>query len=486
MKKASRRQPAARREQSTSRSRGPSILPLDRVDDPIKHVIVLMLENRSFDHFLGAMPKVNGVKPGAPNSNHERPGSATSYPQTPDAVRKMSPDPHHETKNVLRQIDGAGLGPMGGFIYDFTLEEPNAATAWPQVMSYFADGALPALHALAKAFCICDPWFSSVPGPTWTNRFFAHSGTSQGWVTMPSPPLHPNLHKYDQTTLYDRLNEKNIPWRIYAGDVPQSLVLSHQRQGANRKRYSALGNFYHDLVTTSPQDFPAFTFIEPAYLPFGQNDQHPPHDVLKGDDLIASVYNALRASGEIWNGSLLIITWDEHGGFYDHVDPPAAVPPDHNTQEGFGFDRYGVRVPAILVSRWVKPMSVFAPRVGVLDHTSILRYVTDRYELGPLGNRTASAASFADAIASAPDDHSPLRIGAEPRPIAMTQITAEPVPTLNKNQAALIDFTKQLEVESGAPPADVGVRAIRARSGLEGEVEVAKERVRLYLSQPSS
>jgi phospholipase C len=231
------------------------------------------------------------------------------------------------------------------------------------------------------------------------------------------------------------------------------------------------------------QDFPAYTFIEPAYLPFGQNDQHPPHDVLKGDDLIASVYNAIRARKEIWDSTLFILTWDEHGGFYDHVEPPPAVPPDHNSQEGFGFDRYGVRVPAVLISRWVKPRSVFAPRRGVLDHTSILRYMSDKYDLGPLGNRTASAASIAEAIIGDPNDRSPNKVGAEPRPIAMTAVTDQAPPALNKNQAALVDFTKQLEVDIGAAPADVGVRAMRATSGLEGEIESAKERVRLFLSE---
>lgn len=451
-------------------------------DDPIKHVIVLMMENRSFDHFLGALRSVDGVNPNSPNVNLERPGSTKRYAQTPDAVRKMSPDPHHETKNVMRQIDGAGLDAMGGFVYDFALEEPKSANAWPQVMSYFAEGALPALHRLAKEFCICDPWFSSVPGPTWTNRFFAHSGTSQGWVNMPSPPLHPNMHKYDQTTLYDRLNERSIPWRIYVGDIPQSLLLNNQRQKPNRARYSRMANFYRDIVNTRPQDFPAYTFIEPAYLPFGQNDQHPPHDVLKGDDLIASIYNALRARKDLWDSTLFIVTWDEHGGFYDHVAPPPAIPPDHNVQEGFGFDRYGVRVPTILISRWVTPRSVFAPKRGVLDHTSILRYLSDKYSLGPLGSRTASAASIADAIITVANDQTPTKVGLEPRPIAMTAVTDQAPPTLNKNQAALIDFTKQLEVDMRASPTEVGVRAMRAASGLEGEVESAKERVRLFLA----
>jgi hypothetical protein len=110
--------------------------------------------------------------------------------------------------------------------------------------------------------------------------------------------------------------------------------------------------------------------------------------------------------------------------------------------------------------------------------------MSDKYSLGPLGNRTASAASIAGAITSAPSDQSPMKVGAEPRPLAMTAITDEAPPALNKNQAALIDFTKQLEVDMRAPPADVGMRALRATSGMEGEVEAAKERVRLFLAEP--
>lgn len=243
-----------------------------------------------------------------------------------------------------------------------------------------------------------------------------------------------------------------------------------------------MGNFYKDVARTDGTSFPAYVFIEPTYLPGGQNDQHPPHDVLKGDDLIASVYNALRANEQLWSRSLLIITWDEHGGFYDHVAPPAAVPPDHNTQE-YTFDRLGVRVPTVLVSPWIgRAGSVFKASEGHLDHTSILRYLTDKHALGPLGNRTASAASFSKAFSSEPRVSGPKRVGDLPRPVDLGIAADASQPELNKNQAALIDFTRQLEREMGAAPADVGLRAIRASSGAEGEVEAAKERVRLFLS----
>jgi phospholipase C len=458
--------------------------------DPIEHVIVLMLENRSFDHFFGAVPGINGINPANPNSNLERPGSATRFPQTPDAVRKMRPDPRHEFTNVMRQIaPGHGLPAMGGFVWDLALEQPNAGAAWPQVMSYFGLGALSATHQLAQAFCVCDPWFSSVPGPTWTNRFFVHSGTSQGWVNMPQLPFHLNLHKYDQTTVYDRLNERNVDWAIYAGDIPQSLLLNNQRMKGNLKHYHMMSTFFKDVAAAAndASGFPKYTFIEPSYMPFGQNDQHPPHDVLKGDALIASVYNAVRGSQALWDSTLLIVTWDEHGGFYDHVQPPAAVPPDHNNQEGCNFDLYGVRVGTILISKWLRGPR-FAPADGkVLDHTSILRYLTDKYGLGPLGNRTASAASFAGAIGAAPNENTPARVGMAPLSLAMTAVDADNAEPdeLNKNQACLIEFSKQLEAQMAAPAADVGMRALRAATGVQGEVEAAKERIWLYIDKQS-
>jgi phospholipase C len=447
----------------------------------IEHTFVLMMENRSFDHFLGDIPRVNGVDHNSPRSN-KRPRVATPYVQKPDALRKLKPDPHHDAKNVRRQIQGEGLGRMGGFVYDFALEEPDSENVWPQVMSYFERGSLPALHELSTAFCVCDSWFSSVPGPTWPNRFFVHSGTSQGWVKMPEPPFHPNLHKYDQTTIYDRLNERDVKWRIYAGDIPQSLVLANLRSKENKKNFSLMKHFYSDIKNTDGGGFPKYVFIEPSYMPGGQNDQHPPHDVLKGDDLIASVYNALRANEKLWNKSLLILTWDEHGGFYDHVLPPSAVPPDHNDHE-FDFKQYGVRVPTVLVSKWVKPGSVFRTTEGVFDHTSILAFLSDKYELGPLGARTAAAASFQEALTGVANEKSPLRVGTAPRPVAMARIDDASAPALNKNQAALIEFTKHLEVEMGSDALDVGRRAMQASTSVDGEIRAAKERVRLFLGQ---
>ena len=130
----------------------------------------------------------------------------------------------------------------------------------------------------------------------------------------------------DAVPVHRRLNERGLPWRIYHGDIPQSLVLTHQRTVQNARRYEFMDVFFSDARGQEEQ-FPAFSFIEPCYYWPGQNDDHPPHTTLRAQALLGSVYNALRQNDRLWNSTLLVALYDEHGGFYDHVPPPAAVPP---------------------------------------------------------------------------------------------------------------------------------------------------------------
>lgn len=455
------------------------------MNDQINHVVVLMLENRSFDHMLGCIPGVKGIDPKNLQSNFERPGSTRTFLQHPRPDDKLRTDPAHEHDDVLRQINGGGLGPMGGFVYDYALAHPKKPGAWDQVMAYFELGSLPALHALAQRFAVCDAWFSSVPGPTWTNRFFAHSGTSLGWVSMPKIPTLQDFNRYDQTTIFDRLLEKGIDWRVYFGDIPQSWVLKNQRQASHRERYRLLHHFADDVAKATSDEFPAYVFIEPHYFWPGKSDQHPPHSVQLGDELIGRVYSAIRGNESLWEDTLLIVTYDEHGGLYDHIAPPVATPPDTHDQEDFAFDRAGVRVPTVLISKWITP-GVFRPPAGALmDHTSTLRYLSDKFGLGPLGARTQAAYSIADAIASQPVIDAP-----EPfEEAALDSMSLEPFAPeeqeveLSDLQRSLLDLTKALEVEMGASPQEVGERALRARESPQDQVEVAKERVRAYLEQ---
>jgi phospholipase C len=357
------------------------------MSDPIKHVVLLMLENHSFDQMLGCFktryPELEGVDP--TNLGRNTDGDGKVYFQSETTDFQMELDPQHEQKNVLDQLRDNN----GGFVRDFSAKYPSSSGAdRQQIMGYYPMGTLPALHVLANEFAICDHWFSSLPGPTWPNRFFALSGTANGEVEMPSgnQQVDPRWYlRQTQHTVFDRLNEAHRKWKVYYYDFPNSWLLLRQLYPANVRNYHKISEFF-DVDCLDEKTFPDFVFIEPKYFGKDQNDDHPPHNVIKAEKLIADVYNALRSNEELWQTTLLIVTFDEHGGFFDHVAPPAAVPPDARTQN-FRFDHFGVRVPAVLVSPWV------GRRVEhtTFDHTSVLKYVTRKWSLGPLGARVASA-----------------------------------------------------------------------------------------------
>src|SRR5262249_6189815 len=167
----------------------------------------------------------------------------------------------------------------------YALTCPDSGPERQYIMGYYGLGFLPALHALARDFTICDHWFASVPGPTWANRFFVLSGTSLGRVKMPEDLKHLNLHRYDQPTLFDRLNDQNITCNSYSPDSPVSWTLPHQLDPHNAARYFPIEDFFAD-ARGAEADFPQFCFIEPRYSGVDQNDDHPPHDVMKAQKLI--------------------------------------------------------------------------------------------------------------------------------------------------------------------------------------------------------
>jgi phospholipase C len=385
----------------------------------------------------------------------------------------------HELSHTLNQLSKNNSGFVADFAQAYPLSQPAERG---EVMKYFADGALPALHSLAKNFTVCDKWFSSLPGPTWPNRLFAHSGTSLGRVSMPQGILDSNLHWYDQTTVYDRLNEKKIEWRIYYGDIPQSLIFVHQLEPENATRYAKLMKFFQD-AGGSVKAFPQYCFIEPPFYDPGAADDHPPHDVFEGERLIADVYNAIRRNDELWKSSLLIVLYDEHGGFYDHVEPPAAVPPDHHVEE-YTFNRLGVRVPALLVSPFVKASVVHT----VFDHTSLLKYLVDKWSLGPLGERVAQAKTFADVLLPAPDNANRLPFISAPvaqdqGPPKYGQIGGRFQPALNAHQSALVGMSQLLESMTDVAGESLLGRTKRIVTGFDGVVDVAMERVEEFLGQ---
>ncbi len=378
--------------------------------DPIRHVVLLLLENHSFDQMLGCfqgarpdLANLEGIDPTKTQVNSNRDDIGNSFPQKETLERQMIHDPKHEHPNVVNQLKDHN----SGFVRDFIAEYPtSSAEERAEIMGYYPRGFLPALHALAENFTICDHWFSSLPGPTWPNRFFALSGTCSGHIEMPSGMLHPDLNNaaldQNQDTIFDRLNEGKRTWKVYYYDIPCSLILTHQRRSENLSRYCKIEDFFDKDVQGSEEDFPEFVFIEPKYFGVDQNDDHPPHNVIKSEKLIADVYNALRSNPDLWPHTLLVVLFDEHGGFYDHVVPPPAVAPDDRLDHKFGFkfDQLGVRVPAILASPYV------GKRVEqtIFDHTSLLKYLIDKWNLGKdsLGKRTANANSIQCALLTTP------------------------------------------------------------------------------------
>lgn len=447
----------------------PTSTPFER----IRHVIVLMLENRSFDHMLGDLkhvdPDVDGIDRASLDSNDDPHGPAIA--QHDGAATRFGPkqDIGHEPEDVATQID-RGNQPMSGFVRNFRAGKFGADDRLAQqVMGYFAVGdtpqgdALPALHGLARDFTVCDRWYSSVPGPTWPNRFFMLTGTSAGWAHMPGAagPYRPP-YVYPQETIFGRLADRGLRGRVYHGGISNVLLLS--KMWFHPSRFADLDRFFADAAGPE-KAFPEFAFIEPDFFGDDAADQHPPHDVMLGDALIARVYNAIRANRALWESSLFVVLYDEHGGFYDHVLPPGAIPPGDPPKDGFDFDFYGVRVPALLVSPWLPRRACHTE----FDHTSVLRFVCDRWNLAPLGRRAAAANSLAAAFLplDAPRADTVAKLTVAKTTKAATRAPrsrAVAGPELNALQEALLTAVERYVPVGAAVPL-----SRRAAKGLRGE-----------------
>jgi len=363
--------------------------------DPIKHVVLLVLENHSFDQMLGCFqglfPEVEGVDPNNFRNNDD--GFGNTIHQSEMRETQMLHDPVHEHPDVLEQLSNDN----SGFVRNFTKHYPNSSLEERQaIMGFYPLDFLPALHTLARSFTICDHWFSSLPGPTWPNRFFALSGTCSGDVEMlPATDAQAVGNVFSvqsQDTIFDRLEEAGKRWNIFYYDIASSLLLDNMRRPEMSSKYEKIDKFFK-VCAQSEETVPDFIFIEPKYYGLDQNDDHPPHNVMKAQKLVADVYNALRSNEALWESTLFVIFYDEHGGFYDHVQPPKAVPPDDKTQV-YGFDQLGVRVPALLVSPWVERRV----EKTEFDHTSFLKYLIEKWSLRPLTARSTAANSISCAL----------------------------------------------------------------------------------------
>lgn len=404
----------------------------------IRHVVVLMLENRSFDCMLGqlypASAAFDGLTGTETNLWHKPDGTAepiavwTDPTDAPGAMTAPDPDPGESFDDIHAQI--AGTRPdapaMSGFVDNYVSLGTAPGRDPAAVMHYFTPAHVPVISTLARSFGVSDRWFASAPCQTWPNRFFAHTGTADGHVNNT-----PDCVPYTMPTVFNRLLAENWSWRIFFHDFPQTATL-----GALWLHPLHFRLFDDFLADAASGNLPDYSFIEPRYFAdiLGNampNDEHPPHDVTYGEQLIAQVYNALRA-GPAWKNTLLIVTYDEHGGCYDHVPPGPAVSPGGEAPDGFTFDRYGVRVPAVIVSPYVGAGSVIRPEGDTpFDHCSIFKTLQELFDLDPrpLTPRTAAAPSLLPAFGASPDNDGPERIvppARTPSPAEVARIAALP------------------------------------------------------------
>jgi phospholipase C len=350
----------------------------------IKHVIHLVLENRSYDHIMGGLPGGNGASPN--NTNLTKEGKVVAQYPFSDITEHLAMDPPHYFPDAQNQMANGN----SGFVKIYEEANPDAKfEKVRQIMGYYPFGMLKGLHSLAANFTVCDNWFCSVPGSTDPNREFIIAGTSCGKV------LNQEIddgNNYNQDTIFNVMTEKRgASWKLYAGDLASALTnRKAAKQAASMYR---LEQFYEDAAKG---DLPFYSYIEPYYY-FHENDMHPNQDIRIGDKFASDIYLAVRSNPELWKHALLIITFDENGGQYDHVTPPVAIPPDNNVKN-YAFNQYGVRVPTLIIGPHVKHTVDHT----LYDHTSMLKFLCNILDYDPsiFGNRTAQANSFEGELLS--------------------------------------------------------------------------------------
>ncbi|KAF9675660.1 hypothetical protein SADUNF_Sadunf09G0055400 [Salix dunnii] len=342
------------------------------------------MENRSFDHMLGWMkkinPEINGVDGTQWNLlNTSDPSSQKFF--TNNQAQFVDPDPGHSFQAIREQIFGSedtSKNPapsMNGFAQQAFSMDPSANMS-RDVMSGFEPDMVAVYKTLVSEFSVFDRWFASVPSSTQPNRLFVHSGTSAG-ATSNIPALL--VRGYPQRTIFENLDDARISWGIYYQNIPATLFYRNLRKLKYITKFHHYGTSFKNHAKQGK--LPGYAVLEQRYMDIKiapANDDHPSHDVYQGQMFVKEVYETLRASPQ-WNETLLVITYDEHGGFYDHVVTPVSGVPSPDGIVGpepflFKFDRLGVRVPTIVVSPWIEKGTASPSRLSAkyanLFHTA--------------------------------------------------------------------------------------------------------------------
>jgi len=380
---------------------GPGIRPKPKLPEgtdtlpQIEHIVVVMMENHSFDNYLGVLGRGDGF----PLDRRGRPRAANL-----DAAGNLvhafrMPGPCQLGAKPSQNWNSSHIAMNGRKNDGFVL------ASGPVAMGYWTRADLPFYHDLARTFVLADRWFASCPAQTLPNRRFLVAGTASGHITNDldfSPAVQPA-----NGTIFERLDAHGITWLDYYTSLPTAGLSLHVVDN-DRSKLVNVDQYFTDAAT---RKLPAFCLVEPD---FGVQSEENPQDIRKGEAFAARVINAAM-EGPNWAKTMVIWCYDEHGGYYDHVPPPRAVAPDTvppritvpPDQPG-GYDRYGFRVPAVIVSPRARRNHVSHT---VYDHTSILKLVETKWNLGALTERDAQAADLLDCL----DLHGPAAFREPPK-----------------------------------------------------------------------
>jgi phospholipase C len=369
----------------------------------VDHIVVVMMENHSFDNILGSLGRGDVL-----SRNSAGVPDATNPDGQGHLIRSFSmPNPCQVHGKPAQDWNASHTQYAGGTNQGFVV-----SSSGPVAMGYFTAADLPFTNSLAATYPIADRYFCSVLAQTAPNRRYLLAGTSLGLINDTYPlALPPN------GTIFDSLERHGISWRNYYSDTPSSWsFLGLATEPSNKAGIAHVSQFYADCASGS---LPAFSLVDPD---FNMSSEENPQDVQYGDVFLSKVVDAVT-SGPKWSKTMLIWNYDEHGGYYDHVPPPAAVTPDDippmlsaDNVPG-AFDRLGFRVPAGVVSPYARKNHVSHT---VYDHTSVLRTVEVKWNLPALTRRDAAANDLFDMVdfSSPPAFLHPPRLHAPADPAA--------------------------------------------------------------------
>jgi phospholipase C len=394
------------------------------IDDPglpalatqVNHIVFLMMENRSFDHMLGYRAlKGHDVRGLAGNEQNSIPDGNRPYKVKHLTQTKGIPSPCHEFHCVEEQV---AEGAMTGFATNYSRR--SSVTDPGLAMGYYTEAELPMYEFAANNFAICDAWYASHPGPTWPNRFCSTVGATPEIDNFDISD--DRIGYFNGTSIFDVLSRFGVDWCVAEGNIAFARMFDRYRLDI-RNVIPFRDDFNQGIADTWESRvragrLPAVSYIEPRYIDvppsFDANDDLPPTDVCFGQQLVARIYNLLK-DAPTWSGTLFVVTYDEHGGFFDHVPPPGTPPADDPSPQPKvhpdGADHLGVRVPALVISPWVDAGGVITT---VLDHTSIIKTILQRFAPAEhadgalFGPRTEAANGLLDELRATPRTDKPV------------------------------------------------------------------------------